>query len=92
MRGSGQALQRGHEPTRTKISRIMPLAGTAGRIRRLEKRASPELKRAIEAGLVSPRKADQLLYLPKAKQRAYIAAQQRAKDRERARLSNTLTG
>lgn len=52
----------------------MPVAGTRGRLRRLELRASPELKAAIGAGLVSSRKGDEMIYWPKARQDAYIAA------------------
>jgi hypothetical protein len=62
----------------------MPISGTKGRLRRIEKRALPELKQAIEAGFVTVRKADEMLYWPKAKQRAYIEGQQQAFERRRA--------
>jgi hypothetical protein len=62
----------------------MPVAGTQGLLRRIEKRASPQLKAAIEAGLVSSRKGHEMIYWTLARQRRYIKARRREKDRSSA--------
>jgi ParB-like chromosome segregation protein Spo0J len=50
----------------------MPSAGTKKRLSRIRRRAAPEVQAAFEAGKISARKADTLLYLPEEQQRAEL--------------------
>jgi hypothetical protein len=62
----------------------MPSQGHTKRLRRLEKRASPEIKAALASGKISPRFADSLLYVPLQEQVARLNGHLAAKeDRER---------
>jgi transcription elongation GreA/GreB family factor len=54
------------------------------RLRRVERRAIPEIVAAVHTGQLSVRLADQLLYLPKAEQKAELDRRLEAvEDRER---------
>ena len=54
------------------------------RARRVERRAIPEIVEAVRSGKLSVRLADQLLYLPKAEQKAELTRRLKAvEDRER---------
>jgi Asp-tRNA(Asn)/Glu-tRNA(Gln) amidotransferase B subunit len=54
------------------------------RARRVERRAIPEIVEAVRSGKLSVRLADQLLYLPKAEQKAELERRLKAvADRER---------
>jgi hypothetical protein len=54
------------------------------RARRVERRAIPEVVEAVRSGKLSVRLADQLLYLPKAEQKAELTRRLKAvEDRER---------
>jgi hypothetical protein len=54
------------------------------RARRVERRAIPEVVEAVRSGKLSVRLADQLLYLPKAQQKAELDRRLKAvEDRER---------
>ncbi len=56
----------------------------AKRLRRVERRAIPEVIEAVHAGKLSVRMADQLLYLPRGKQKAELRSRLKAiEDRER---------
>jgi hypothetical protein len=82
-----------HEVIGEEISQAMPVGGTRGRLRRIEKRASLELKAAIDAGIVSLRKADELIYQMPAKQHAYFTVRQaRGLKRSRAVANNARRG
>jgi hypothetical protein len=48
--------------------------GHRKRLRRLELRASPEIKEALASGAISPRFADSLLYLPPQEQVTQLGA------------------
>ena len=52
----------------------MPSAGQRKRISRIRPRAIPEVVQAFEAGKISARRADTLLYLPPDEQRAQLNA------------------
>ena len=55
----------------------------AKRLRRVERRASPEIVAAVHAGKLSIRLADQLLYLPRKEQKAELRSRLKAiEDRE----------
>jgi hypothetical protein len=54
------------------------------RARRVERRAIPEIVEAVRVGKLSLRLADQMLYLPRARQRAELQRRLKAiEDRER---------
>src|SRR5207249_3512857 len=54
------------------------------RARRVERRAIPEVLAAVHAGKLSLRLADELLYLPRARQRAELRRRMKSiEDRER---------
>ena len=61
--------------------------GTKKRIARIARRAIPEVLEAYQQGAISARRADTLLYLPPAQQRAeldrILAAQQNGAERSR---------
>jgi hypothetical protein len=59
------------------------------RARRVERRAIPEVAEAVRSGKLSVRLADQLLYLPKAQQKAELERRLKAVE-DRERLSATV--
>jgi hypothetical protein len=65
----------------------MPSLGTQKRIARIRKRAIPEVQLAFQQGQISARRADQLLYLEPATQRAelgrLLAVQENTKRRSK---------
>jgi hypothetical protein len=63
----------------------------AKRIRRIERRGSPELVDALRAGLISARTADSLFYLPPEEQRARLE-RRLAVAEERQRRSRLVAG
>ena len=64
-------------------------AGQRKRISRIKRRAIPAVREAYESGLISARRADCLLYLPKAKQAGQLAAllQEQGKRERSAKLA-----
>jgi hypothetical protein len=74
--GSDRTVSTRHDVIGEEISRVMPVGETRGGLRRIEKRASLELKAAIDAAIVSLRKADELIYQMPAKQHAYFTVRQ----------------
>jgi hypothetical protein len=50
----------------------MASSGTAKRLSRIRRRAIPEVREAFERGEISAKRADLLLYLPKAEQAAEL--------------------
>jgi hypothetical protein len=58
----------------------------AKRLRRVERRAIPEIVAAVHTGKLSARLADQLLYLPKGEQKAELDRRLKAID-DRERIS-----
>lgn len=63
---------------------------TEKRARRVERRAIPEVVEAVHAGKLSVRLADELLYLPRARQRAELQRRLHAQD-EAERRSRVVT-
>ena len=61
----------------------------AKRLRRVEHRAIPEIVAAVRSGKLSIRLADQLLYLPKAEQKAELTRRLKAAE-DRERISATV--
>ena len=59
------------------------------RARRVERRAIPEVVEAVRSGKLSVRLADQLLYLPKAQQKAELTRRLKAVE-DRKRISATV--
>jgi hypothetical protein len=65
--------------------------GHKKRLRRIQLRASSELKDALASGVLSARKADSLLYLPESEQEQELAQIRRAKTRMTLRAQLAVT-